>query len=62
MGDSFVHESLIGSRFTGRVEAAVDLAGHAAIIPSVEGSAVCTGFNTIWIDREDVFWRGFQVV
>ena len=62
VGDRFVHESLIGSRFTGRVEAAVELAGHPAIVPSVEGSAVCTGFNTIWIDREDVFWRGFQVV
>ena len=62
VGDHFVHESLIGSRFTGRVEASADLAGRPAIIPSVEGSAVCTGFNTIWIDREDVFWRGFQVV
>ena len=62
VGERFVHESLIGSRFTGRVEATVELAGHPAIIPSVEGSAVCTGFNTIWIDREDVFWRGFQVV
>ncbi len=62
VGERFVHESLIGSRFTGRVEATVDLAGRAAIIPSVEGSAVCTGFNTIWIDRDDPFWRGFQVV
>ncbi len=62
VGDRFVHESLIGSRFTGRIEATVDLAGRPAIIPSVEGSAVCTGFNTLWIDREDVFWRGFQVV
>jgi 4-hydroxyproline epimerase len=61
VGDSFVHESLIGSRFTGRVEAEADLQGRPAIIPSVEGSAVCTGFNTIWIDREDVFWRGFQL-
>ena len=40
VGDSFVHESYIGSRFTGRVEAAVDLAGHSAIIPSIEGSAI----------------------
>ena len=62
VGDTFVHESLIGSRFTGRVEAEVDLHGLPAIIPSVEGSAVCTGFNTLWIDREDVFWRGFQLV
>ena len=62
VGETFVHESLIGSRFTGRIEAEADLQGLPAIIPSVEGSAVCTGFNTIWIDRDDVFWRGFQLV
>ncbi|AUN33839.1 4-hydroxyproline epimerase [Niveispirillum cyanobacteriorum] len=62
VGDAFVHESYIGSRFTGRVEAVTDLGGHPAIIPSIEGSAVSTGFNTIWIDREDPFWAGFTVV
>lgn len=61
-GDKFVHESFIGSRFIGRVEQAVDLGGTPAIIPSIEGSAVSTGFNTIWIDREDPFWSGFSVV
>jgi 4-hydroxyproline epimerase len=60
-GDSFVHESYICSRFIGRVEKAVTLGDKPAIIPSVEGSAVATGFNTIWIDREDPFWAGFQV-
>lgn len=60
-GDRFVHESYIGSRFIGRVEAATTLGDQAAIIPSIEGSAVATGFNTIWIDRDDVFWSGFQV-
>jgi 4-hydroxyproline epimerase len=62
VGDRFVHESFICSRFIGGVEAETDLAGQSAIIPTVEGSAVSTGFNTIWIDREDAFWRGFQVV
>ena len=61
-GESFVHESYIGSRFTGKVEGFTDLAGHPAIIPSITGSAISTGFNTIWIDREDNFWQGFQVV
>jgi 4-hydroxyproline epimerase len=61
-GDSFVHESYIGSCFTGKVEGVTDLAGHPAIIPSITGSAISTGFNTIWIDREDKFWQGFQVV
>ena len=60
-GDRFVHESYIGSRFIGRVEAATQLGDQAAIIPSIEGSAIATGFNTIWIDRSDSFWEGFQV-
>lgn len=62
VGDRFVHESYIGSRFIGRVEAAVDVGGISGIIPSIEGSAIATGFNTIWIDREDPFWAGFSVV
>jgi 4-hydroxyproline epimerase len=61
VGDRFVHESYICSRFIGRVEKAVMLGDVPAIIPSIEGSAVATGFNTIWIDREDPFWAGFQV-
>jgi 4-hydroxyproline epimerase len=62
VGDRFVHESYICSRFIGRVEAEVDLGGQPAIIPSIEGSAISTGFNTLWIDREDIFWAGFQVM
>jgi len=61
VGDAFVHESYIGSRFIGRVEAAISLAGRPAITPSIEGGAISTGFNTIWIDRNDVFWKGFTV-
>ncbi|HEV8334643.1 MAG TPA: 4-hydroxyproline epimerase [Steroidobacteraceae bacterium] len=61
-GDWFVHESYIGSRFVGRVEEAVQLAGQAAIVPSIEGSAIATGLNTLWIDDADPFWRGFQVI
>ncbi|WP_374297791.1 4-hydroxyproline epimerase [Sphingomonas sp.] len=61
-GDRFVHESYIRSRFIGRVEADTVLGDRPAIIPSIEGSAVATGFNTIWIDREDPFWAGFTVV
>jgi 4-hydroxyproline epimerase len=60
-GDPFIHESIIGSRFTGRVEAATTLAGIPAIIPSIEGQAYTTGFNTIWIDSAEPFPHGFQV-
>jgi 4-hydroxyproline epimerase len=61
VGERFVHESYIGSRFIGRVEADTAIGDQPAIIPSIEGSAVATGFNTIWIDRTDPFWKGFQV-
>ena len=61
-GDRFVHESYIGSRFIGRVEEQVQLAGQPAIVPSIEGSARVTGMNTLWIDDVDPFWRGFQVI
>ena len=62
VGDAFVHESYIGSRFIGRVESETEIAGQRAIVPSVEGSAIATGRNEIWIDDEDVFAHGFQVV
>ncbi len=62
VGDAFVHESIIGSRFIGRVEAQVELGGRTAIIPSIQGSAISTGHNTLWIDRADPFWAGFQVI
>ncbi|EGF91712.1 proline racemase [Asticcacaulis biprosthecium C19] len=62
VGDRFIHESYICSRFIGRVEAETELNGQKAIIPSIEGSAIATGFNNLWIDREDTFWAGFQVV
>lgn len=62
VGDAFVHESIIGSRFIGRVEAKVELGGRDAIIPSIQGSAIATGHNILWIDRADPFWAGFQVI
>ena len=62
LGNSFVHESYIGSRFTGRVEEETKVGSYAAIIPSIEGSAIATGFSQIWIDDEDPFAKGFQVV
>jgi len=60
-GDDFVHESIIGSLFKGRVEKEVSIAGKTAIIPSIGGWARMTGLNTIFIDDRDPFARGFVV-
>ncbi|RWB69289.1 MAG: 4-hydroxyproline epimerase [Mesorhizobium sp.] len=60
-GDSFVHESIIGSLFKGRVEKEVSVAGKPAITPSIGGWARMTGLNTIFIDDRDPFAHGFIV-
>ena len=60
-GDAFVHESIIGSLFHGRVEARASVGGIDAIVPSVAGWARLTGHNTIFIDSRDPFAHGFQV-
>jgi len=61
-GDDFVHESVIGSLFRGRVEEETAVADYPAIIPSVEGWAEITGFNTIFINDDDPYKHGFQVI
>jgi len=60
-GDMFVHESVIGSLFRGRVEDTAMVAGQDAIIPSISGWARVTGLNTIFIDDRDPFAHGFVV-
>jgi 4-hydroxyproline epimerase len=61
-GEVFVHESIIGSMFKGRIEGRTKVGGTEAIIPSIEGWARVTGFNTIIIDERDPYAHGFQVL
>lgn len=62
VGDRFVHESIIGSQFTGRVEAEAQVGTYPAIVPSIEGWARIYGYNTITVDPEDdPYWEGFLV-
>lgn len=62
-GDEFIHESIIGSKFIGRIEEELLLNDYKAIRPSVEGWAKVYGYNTISIDKEDdPYAYGFQVL
>jgi 4-hydroxyproline epimerase len=62
-GDEFIHESIIGSKFTGRIEEELLVAGKPAIKPSIEGWARIYGHNTITIDDgDDPYAFGFQVL
>lgn len=62
-GEPFIHESIIGSKFIGRIEEELTVGGKPAIRPSVEGWARIYGHNTITIDPEDdPYAYGFQVL
>lgn len=62
-GEDFVHESFIGSKFIGRIEAETTLDGKMAIIPSIQGWAKVYGYNNIIIDEDDdPYAHGFQVI
>lgn len=63
IGEPFVHESYIGSKFTGLIEEEAQVGGLKAIVPSVEGWALVTGYNHIIIDdEEDPYAFGFQLI
>ena len=62
MGEDFIHESFIGSKFIGRVVEETTLGGKKAIIPSIQGWAQVTGYNNIIIDDDDPYAHGFQVL
>jgi 4-hydroxyproline epimerase len=62
-GEEFIHESIIGSKFIGRIEQELTVVGKPAIRPSIEGWAKIYGYNTISIDSDDdPYAYGFQVI
>jgi len=63
MGEDFIHESYIGSKFIGRVVEETSIGEIPAIVPSIQGWAKVYGYNTIMIDEsDDPYAHGFQVI
>jgi len=62
IGTPFIHESVIGSVFTGVIEDQVRVGDYEGIIPSIAGWAKITGYNTLIIDDDDPYAQGFQVI
>lgn len=58
VGDTFVHESVLNTMFTGTIQAETEVAGRKAIIPTITGSAYLTGFNELVQDSEDPLGAG----
>ncbi len=48
-GDSYTHESIIGSQFIGRIEGTTRVGQFEAILPSIQGWARVTGTTVSWL-------------
>ena len=62
VGEDYIHESIIGSKFIGNVEAETKVGSFQGIIPSIQGSARIIGYNQLILDPEDPYVKGFQVI
>ncbi|MEG0019293.1 MAG: proline racemase family protein, partial [Oscillospiraceae bacterium] len=60
-GDTFIHESIIGSLFHCQILDEAEVCGIPAIIPEVSGCAYVTGTCTFYIDPDDPFPEGFEL-
>lgn len=61
VGDSYRSESLIGTVYTGQVQAAAQVGRYSGIVPSVSGWAQVIGLNTLFVDDRDPLAHGFLV-
>ncbi len=59
-GEPFVHESLIGTRFVGRIAGLTRVGDLPAIRPEVDGAAWITGEHTFLVDDADPLREGFH--
>jgi trans-L-3-hydroxyproline dehydratase len=57
----FVHESIIGSTFSARVEGRTNVGEFPAIIPELTGSAWITGEHTFIVSEDDELGTGFRL-
>ncbi len=57
----FVHESILGTRFTGRLVEEVAVGERRAVVPEITGRAWITAMGQYLLDPEDPFPEGFRV-
>jgi proline racemase len=61
IGQDFVHESLLGTTFTGRLRGETRIGEHRAVLPALSGRGWITGFNQHILDDDDPFPTGYTV-
>jgi proline racemase len=60
-GETFIHESLIGSRFESRIESLTRVGEYEAVVPSVAGQAWITDMSQVGLDPTDPFPLGYTL-
>lgn len=61
VGERFIGRSIIGSQFDCRIEGLTEVAGRAAILPSLAGRAYVTGTHQHMLDPQDPWPEGYQL-
>ncbi|GAW28872.1 proline racemase family protein [Carboxydocella sp. ULO1] len=61
IGENFVHESIIGSIFTGKLLDVQQVGPYKAVIPQITGSAWITGMHQFIIEKGDPYPEGFLI-
>jgi proline racemase len=61
IGEEFVNESIIGTRFVGRLIEEADVGGVPAVVPEVTGRAWITAMGQYLLDERDPFPAGFAL-
>ncbi len=57
----FVHESIVGTTFTGRILSRTKVGEMDAVVPEIQGSAWITGEHAFLIDGDDPLRAGFRL-
>jgi proline racemase/trans-L-3-hydroxyproline dehydratase len=59
VGDKFIHESIIGTLFRGKIVRETKVGDYQAIVPEIAGSAYITGFQQLVIEDDDPLKESF---
>jgi proline racemase len=61
LNEEFVSESIIGSRFYGKLIEEKKVGDYLGVIPTIRGSAYITGINQYVLDERDPWPHGFYL-
>ena len=61
VGQPFVNESIISTRFTGRIVGEAHVGSYPAVVPAITGRAWITGFHQVVVEPDDPLANGFAL-